>query len=191
MKQIQRVFFVAIFILGLVYMIWPGPTGINDIPALPDSVKSSEPGDTTQVANVAAYFSNMRRKEVTDFYRHQFGYLKIFGVVIPPIKLNRPPEEAYTYIRDQQASTYLEEYAYPLRDSIFVNGFEPFNEQGKPYKLGATDIQIDGVFYDTKTTLRYYGSSLIWRLILYFGIWIGMYFTFQTIKEIVRKKPWN
>jgi hypothetical protein len=125
MKQIQRVFFVAIFILGLVYMIWPGPTGINDIPALPDSVKSSEPGDTTQVANVAAYFSNMRRKEVTDFYRHQFGYLKIFGVVIPPIKLNRPPEEAYTYIRDQQASTYLEEYAYPLRDSIFVNGFEP------------------------------------------------------------------
>jgi hypothetical protein len=189
--MIQKIGLVLLFCLGLVYLMWPGPQTIRDIPALPESIKSTEPGDTTQVANVAAYFSNMRRQEVTDFYHRQFSYLTIFGVPIPPIKLNRPPEEAYTYIRDQQASTYLEEYVYPLRDSIYVNGFEPFNEQGKSYKLGATDIYIDGAFYDTKTTLRYYGSSMIWRLIVYIGIWIGGYFSYLTIKEILKKKPWN
>jgi hypothetical protein len=191
MKQIKRVGLLVIFCLGLVYILWPGPSSIEDIPALPQSVKSTEPGDTTQVANVAAYFSNMRRKDVTNFYHQKFSYLNIFGIPIPPIKLNRPPEEAYTYIRDQQASTYLEEYVYPLRDSIYVNGFEPFNEIGKPYKLGATDIQIDGVFYDTKTTIRYYGSAVVWRLIVYIGIWVGAYFSYLTVKEIIKKKPWN
>jgi hypothetical protein len=189
--MVKKILLASVFGLGLIYLLWPGPEAITDIQPLPESVKSSEPGDTTQVANVAAYFSNMRRKEVTDFYHQKFTYLTIFGFPIPPIKLNRPPEEAYMYIRDQQASTYLEEYVYPLRDSLYVNGFEPFNEQGKPYKLGATDIQIDGVFYDTKTTLRYYGSSIIWRLIIYVGIWIGFYFTYQTVKEILKKKPWN
>lgn len=191
MKLMPKISLALVFCLGLVYLLWPGPTSIGDVSALPDSVKSTEPGDTTQVTNVAAYFSNMRRKEVTSFYYQEFSYLTIFGIPIPPIKLNRPPEEAYTYIRDQQASTYLEEYIYPPRDSIYVNGFEPFNELGKPYKLGATDIFIDGVFYDTKTTIRYYGSSMVWRLIVYLGIWVGGYFSYLTIKEILRKKPWN
>jgi hypothetical protein len=187
----KKIIFTGLFFLGLIYLIWPGPSTIGDISALPQSTKSKEPGDTTQVTNVAAYFSNMRRQAVTRFYYQNFSYLNILGIPIPPIKLNRPPEESYTYIRDQQPSTYLEEYVYPFRDSIYVNGFEPFNEKGQPYKLGATDIYIEGAFYDTKTTIRYYGSSIVWRLIIYIGIWISFYFTYQTIREILRKKPWN
>ena len=189
--MIKKVVLGVLFLIGLIYLLLPGPTSIQDIPAIPESVKSTEPGDTTQVSNVAAYFSNMRRKDVTHFYHQQFSYLSFLGIQIPPLKLNRPPEEAYMYIRDQQASTYLEEYVYPLRDSIFVNGFEPFNEHGKAYRAGATDIFIDGVFYDTKTTVRYFGSPMIWRILIYIGIWIGFYFMYKTIKEILKKKPWN
>lgn len=187
----KKISLSLLFLLGLVYLLWPGPSAIQDIPALPDSVKSTEPGDTIQNPNVAAYFSNLRRSEVTDYYHQKFAYLNILGLPIPPLKLNRPPEEAYTYIRDQQASTYLEEYVYPFRDSLYVNGFEPFDLSGKPYQRGATDISIDGVFYDTKTTIRYYGSPLVWRIIVYLGIWIGFYFMYQTVKEILKKKPWN
>lgn len=189
--MIKKITLTLLFLFGLTYLLWPGPSSIQDIPALPESVKSTEPGDTVQNPNVAAYFSNLRRQEVTKFYRQQFSYLKIFGISISPIKLNRPPEEAYTYIRDQQPTTYLEEYVYPFRDSIYVNGFEPFDEKGKAYKKGATDIFINGNFYDTKTTIRYYGSSLIWRVLVYIGIWIGFYFMYLTVKEILKKKPWS
>lgn len=187
----KKVILVVLFLFGLTYVAWPGPSSINDIPPLPDSTKSTEPGDTTQVPNIAAYFSNYRRTEVTKYYRENFSYIKIFGIPVPPLRLNRPPEESYTFIRDQQATTYLEEYVYPLRDSIFVNGFEPFNENGKPYKTGATDIYIDGIFYDSKVTLRYYGSSLITRILIYAGIWVGGYFMYLTIGNVLKKKPWN
>lgn len=189
--MIKNVFLAILFLLGLTYLLLPGPSSVKDIAALPNSVKSSEPGDTIQVPNVAAYFSDMRRKEVTSFYLKEFSYLKIGGITIPPLRLNRPPEEAYTYIRDQQSSTYLEEYVYPFRDSVYVNGFEPFDIHGKAYKRGATDIFIDGKFFDTKTTIRYSGSSLVWRLVVYIGMWIGFYFTFLTIINVLKKKPWN
>lgn len=180
----KQVIFSLLFFAGFFYLIMPGPSSIGDIAPIPGSLKSKEPGDTIQVPNIAAYFSNDRRKEVTGFYTGEFTYLKFLGFSIPPIKLNHPPEEAYTYIRDQQASTYLEQYTYPLRDSIFVNGYEPFDINGKIYKRGATSIFIEGNYYDTKTTIRYYPSSVMWRIAIYFGIWISGYFLVKTAKLI-------
>ena len=168
----KRLITLLFFGLGLIYILWPTPSLDKNIPPLPQSLKSDEPGDTTQVKNVAAYFSNYRRSEAVKFYKDQFSYLNIFGFTIPPIRLNHPPEEAFTYIRDQQPSTFLEQYTYPLRDSLFVNGFEPFDEKGKPYRDGATDIYVNGSFYETKTTLRYFGSSAATRLVIYILIWI-------------------
>jgi hypothetical protein len=92
----------AVFLIGLIYLVWPGPNSISNIPPLPDSLKSDEPGDTTQNKDISAYFSNHRRKAVTDFYAENFAYMNILGIKIPPIKMNHPPEEAFTYIRDQQ-----------------------------------------------------------------------------------------
>jgi hypothetical protein len=186
--MIKKILLVVLFLIGLIYLVMPGPSSINDIQQLTDSLKSNEPGDTTQVSNIAAFFSNNRRKEVTDFYKDQFAYLKIFGVNIPPVKLNHPPEEAYNYIRDQQPSTYLEQYTYPLRDAIYVNGFEPFDVSGKPYKRGATSIFIEGNYYDTKTTIRYYGSSVIWRLLIYIGIWASILLLVNLSKQLLGKK---
>src|SRR5258708_3548859 len=138
----MRIVLIALFLVGLFYLLLPGPTKISDFPPLPGSLKSTEAGDTWQNPNNVAYFSKWWRSDVTAYYRKEYQKLncpdtglKIINpfCYLPPIRLNRPPEEAYQYIRDQQQSTYLEEFTYPLRDSIFVNGFEPFDKNGKPF----------------------------------------------------------
>lgn len=184
-----KLLLTAIFILGLTYLIWPGPASINDFPPLPDSLRSDEPGDTWENPNNAAYFSDLRRPEVVKYYKDKFSYLNIFGFKIPPLRSNHPPEEAFTYIRDQQQSTYLEQYSYPLRDALFINGFEPFDEKGKPWREGATTLyphEID--FYDSKTTIRYYGSSVSSRVVVYILIWVSMILLYKITKKAVSEK---
>lgn len=186
--MIKKVLLSVIFLLGLTYLLWPGPTHTNDFSPLPDSLKSDEPGDTYENPNNAAYFSNFRRPEVINFYKNEFSYLNIFGIQIPPLGSNHPPEEAFTHIRDQQPSTYLEQFSYPLRDSLFVNGFEPFDERGKPYREGATDIFIKDSFYESKTTLRYYGSSVFSRVIVYVLIWVSAFVLIKLSKRAIFEK---
>lgn len=184
----KKIIFIVFFLLGLIYLLWPGPSSIADFPGLPGSLRSNEPGDTYQHPSNAAYFSNFRRPEVISFYNSQFSYLNIFGFKIPPLRSNHPPEEAFTYIRDQQQSTYLEQFSYPLRDSLFVNGFEPFDEKGKPYREGATEIFTKDAFYLSKTTLRYYGSSIPSRLVIYFLIWVSMLLLYKLSKRAIFEK---
>lgn len=177
---------IILFVLGLIYIIWPGPSSINDIAQLPDSLKSDEPGDNQ--SEIVAYFSNGRRKDVTNFYKNQMSYLNIFMFTIPPIRSNHPPEEAFTYIKDQQPSTYLEQYSLPFRDALYVNGFEPFNAQGKPYREGATRIFVKNNFYDSKTTLHYYGSSLSIRIVIYILSWICIILLFKLSRKALTEK---
>lgn len=185
--SVKNLILLLLFLAGLIYLILPGPTSISGIPALPNSRKSTEPGDTYQNPNNAAYFSSHYRKFVTDFYKESFENLNVFGKFIPAIRLNHPPETAFQYIRDQQASTYLEEYLYPMRDSLFVNGYEPFDQMGRPFYKGITQIIVDGQYFDTKTTLRIYHSNLIYRVAVYTGIWILAIWLYtlwiRTIKE--------
>lgn len=168
-----------LFILGLVYLFWPGPSSISDFPPIPDSLKSDEPGDTVQTPNLAAYFSQYDRSQITSYYKDFFKNANF--LIIPPIRLNHPPEEAYQYVRDQQISTFLEEYVFPLRGSIFVNGYEPTVEnkiKNKESNFFGNSIQIKGNYYVSKTTLRYHPVPYLWRLLIYFGIWasfIGIY----------------
>jgi hypothetical protein len=186
--MILKKLLVLIFVIGLIYLVWPGPASINEIPELATSLKSDEPGDTTQNKNIAAYFSNNRREEVTGFYSGQFGYLNFLGFKIPPIRMNLPPEEAFTYIRDQQPSTYLEQFTYPFRDSLYVNGFEPFDEKGKEYRKGATQINIKGSYYLSKTTVRYYGSSVAVRVFLYILAWVCMILIYKLFRKALSDK---
>lgn len=183
-----RVLLAVLFILGLIYLIWPGPSSISDILPLNPSLKSDEPGDTIQNKNVVAYFSDYRRPEVTSYYKDSFSYLNFFGFKIPTISLNHPPEEAFTFIRDQQPSTYLEQFTYPLRDSLFVNGFEPFDITGKPYRIGATNIFINDSFYKTKTTLRYYNSPVYARVLVYILIWVSLLILIKLSKKAILEK---
>lgn len=157
----------------LLYMLVPGSRGISDFKPLPNSAKSNLSGDTIQVPNVSAYYSNHYRDFATKFYYDNFksNTLVPFG----PIRVNHPPEFAYQYIKDQTQSTYLEEYVYPLRDAIFVNGLEPFDVHGNPRYSGATPFAQDGQDFSTKVTLRYYPSPIGIRVIVWMAVMLAIY----------------
>lgn len=186
MTTFLKILFIFFSITLLVYMLLPGPSAIADFPALPNSVKSELEGDTIQVPNVAAYFSYNYRDFVIPYYN--YFYFKNTQLPFVPIRLNYPPEFAYTAIKDQTHSTYLEELVYPLRDSIFINGFEPFYQEGQPKFEGASKIGIHGIDYDTKVTLRYYSSPLWVKIIVWIGINISVIGLFFISKKAIFEK---
>ena len=190
--NLYQKFVIAIFFIGLIYMLLPGASSINNLPPLPGSTKSNLEGDTIQNPNIAAYFSDYRRGFITTFYREKFEKNLLFGIRIPSIAINHPPEAAYTYVRDQQESTFLEEYVYPLRESFFVNGYEPLIENRMFNKVDSeTDVANflhDGdSYFNSKATIRYYPSNIFLRTLNYLLFWIailGLYkLSIKVIKE--------
>ena len=174
MKKILKLLLAIFFILGFIYIILPGPASRDQIPALPDSQKSIEPGDTTQNPNNVGYYSDHRRSFITAFYYLAFQKMDPIGKLIPPIRLNYPPEDAFTYVRDQERSTFLEEYVYPLRESIFVNGYEPLVKNGRSISRDADFVIVDGMYFNSKTVVRIYPSPLSLRVVIYLGIWVSL-----------------
>ena len=85
--------------------------------------------------------------------------MKILGIEIPSYRLSYPPEEAYSIIRDQTRSVYLEEIVHPFRESFYVNGFVP--------KVEKDDIWYKGVHYDQKITVRYVPSDKNIRIVVF------------------------
>ncbi|MCL5409227.1 MAG: hypothetical protein M1607_00020 [Patescibacteria group bacterium] len=166
--KIIKIIFGLLSLLLLVYMLVPGPSSINDYPALPNAFQSTLSGDTWQVPNVKAYFSDNYRDFVVPFY--QQAYQQDSWLPLPPFRLNYPPEFAYTAIKDQTQSTYLEELVYPLKGSLFVNGLEPLYEDGTPKYWGAIKFVEGGQEYATKVTLRYYPSPWWARM----SVWLGI-----------------
>lgn len=180
----------TIFLLGLLYLIWPGPGSINDIHAIPDSKKSDEPGDTVQVGNLSAYFSLYKRDFITDFYYKDFSYLNILGIKIPAIRFNHPVEQAKISVRDQIQTTYIEEYSYPLRDSLFVNGYDKdvWNKLNHIRSDKNNEVLvINGEIFNSKTTIRYYSSPILLRIIIYIGIWIVSIKLFKVSLQALKK----
>lgn len=165
-------------------MIVPGPTKISDFKALPDSDKSTLAGDNiSQVSNAAGYFSNNYRKFVTDYYSK--NYQKKTWLPFPPLRLNHPPEFSWNVIKKHTDGTYLEEFVYPLRDSLYVNGFEPFYENKTSKYWGATKFNENGNTWYTKTTLRFYPSSIITRLIVWLGIVTSILLQYRLGRKII------
>ena len=180
----MKYFFIVLSLLFLVYLLWPAPASVNNFPALPNSLKSVEPGDTYQVPNVAAYYSDNYRRVVMPFYQQQFE--KLTNLPFPPLRINYPPEQAYTLVKDQTRSTYLEELVYPLRDSVFVNGYEPFYEDGQPIVPGMTQMVINNKVYNTKVTLKYYPSPLWTRFLTWMGVNVSVVLLWQLSRKFLR-----
>lgn len=181
--MMRRVFW-GFGVVFLIYLLLPGAKGIENFRALPNSIKSNLSGDTIQVPNVSAYYSNNYRKFTTEFYSENMKSNTWLPFL--PFRINHPPEFAYQYIKDQTQATYLEEYSYFLRDSLFVNGLEPFEENGKPRYWGATQFAQDGQSFDNKVTLRYYPSPVWARLIVWAGIMISIYFLWGQGREMLK-----
>lgn len=103
-----------------------------------------------------AYFTQGSRSEILDHYSMQFGHSGFFSLPLLQFLLNYPPEESFTLIRDQTKSSWLQELVHPGRESLYVNGFYPT----KPTE----QINIDGVHYVNKITVRYVPSHWATRL---------------------------
>lgn len=179
----MRILFIIFSILLLVYLLIPGPSSITDFPPLPNSAKSSLEGDTIQVPNVAGYFSDNNRDLATHFYRNEYQKRTWFPFL--PLRLNHPPEYAYTAIKVETHSTYLEEFYYPLRDSLFVNGMEPLFPDGTPKYTGAIKFDNEGRISDTKVTLRYYPSSILTRIVVWLGICLSIILLWKVGRRII------
>lgn len=181
MLKIAKLFFVFFIILGTLYLVLPAP---KEFPDLPNAVKSIEPGDTIQIANVSAYYTDMPRKEVVDFYFRYFSRSPFLNIPLISYKLNHPPERIREVLRDTQQSTYVEEIVHPLRESVFVNGFEWNNDPFTPPKQRIKNVLIvNGRTYQFKVTLFYQESEVWQRLIVFYLI---LFCSYQLIKNYMR-----
>ncbi|PIV01258.1 hypothetical protein COS54_01190 [Candidatus Shapirobacteria bacterium CG03_land_8_20_14_0_80_39_12] len=183
--KFKKVFFVITFFIGTFYLLLPVP---KNFPDLPGAVKSTEPGDTVQIANVSAYYTDMPRKDVVRFYQDYFSRSPFLGIPLITYKLNHPPERIREVLRDTQQSTYVEELIHPLRESVFINGFEwnndPFTSPGGRIK---NILVVNGKTYQFKVTL-YYQESKIWqRILIFYLILILIYLLVLSYRGILKR----
>lgn len=154
MKRITKILFILFSTLFALYLLLPNPT----FPEPPsDALQSNEPADTETPLR-RAYFTNYTREEVMAHYKDQFEKPVVFGIFLPSYRLNYPPEEAQTIIRDQTRSTFLEEIVHPFRESVYINGFKP------AYKKDA--ILIEGKDWYQKITVRFVPSNSFVRVVV-------------------------
>lgn len=136
---------LALFLVSSIYYLLLPTPGFPPPP--PGSYISQEPADTESVYR-KAFYTNFSRDQLIDYYTGLFDQ--------PFIRLNHPPEFSFEYIRDQTKSSWLEELVHIGKDSLYINGFYPT----KPTE----QINLNGVHYEAKITLRYIPSSPIPRL---------------------------
>lgn len=180
-------FLIGFFMLGLIYILIPGPSSIDDFSPIPDSLKSNEPGDTVQNPNITAYFSDYDRAKITNHYKDDFAGKFLFGKLIPPTTLNYPPRDAYVKIRDQLYVTFLEEYSYPLKGSIYVGGYEPVIQNDIEHMIHnfvGDHIHINDRYFNSKTTIRFYPAHWYYSLPIYLGLWIVGICLFKLFKRV-------
>lgn len=172
MIKLLKVFLFVLFILLSVYVFPKSP----EFPNPPsDFVQSGEPADI-ETSLRRGYYTNLSRAEVIAHYEKEFN--KGFDIYTP--RLNYPPEDAPVLIRDQTKSTFLEEIVHPLRESIYINGFEPKTEEYAQF--------YKGIRYNQKIIVRYIPSNLWIRLFAVTGSIISAYFL---LKEYQHAKKTN
>lgn len=172
---------LALFcVVFLGYLLLPNP----DFPKPPpDSIQSKEPADTETPLR-RAYFTNYTRAEVLNWYESQMKHSSYLNLPLPTYLLNYPPEDAATLIRDQTRSTFLEEIVHPIRESVYVNGFEPKDPKDA--------INIEGRPWRQKIIIRFVPTSIYVRIFAFAGIILSSYILFiswrKTIKDLFKEK---
>lgn len=181
MNKFFKILLAIFLLLGTFYLVLPAP---KDFPPLPQGLKSIEPGDTVQIANVSAYYTDTPREEVVDYYFKYFSRSPFLGIPLITYKLNQPPERIREVLRETQQSTYVEEIVHPFRESVFVSGFEWNND---PFTLPGRRIKniliVDGKTYQFKVTL-FYQESKVWQRLLVF--YLSVLFGYLLIKSYSR-----
>ena len=190
MKLPKKILIFLFLVVGTSYLLLPAKVNFPD---LPGAVKSIEPGDTIQIANVSAYYTDMARKDVVDFYFDYFSKSKFFNIPLITYKINHPPERIREILRDTQQSTYVEEIVHPFRESVFVNGFEWNNDPFTPPGSREQNILVvNGVTYQFKITI-FYQPSFVWQrlVIFYLSFGVGYLLVLEIAKFIKRLSKLN
>lgn len=176
LKKILISILIIFNLLAVFYLISPPPI----LPDLPNSAKSDLPGDTVQISNVTAYFTNMTRTEVMNFYKAYYSGLF-------RINLNHPPEKAQDIIIDTIQSYYLEEFVLPFKESLFINGYEWENDVfTKIESRSKNKLIYHDKEYKAKITLRRFPTPFLNRLIAFFATEIGIITTLLVFKKVFR-----
>jgi len=177
MNSKKYIVLILINLLALAYLAYPLP----QIPNLTNSIKSTEPGDTTQLQNVSAFYNNLERPDVINFYVD--NYQKKHPLAI---KLNHPPEKAKTIIKDTIQTYYLEEIIIPFKQSLFINGY---NWQKDVFTTPQARIKnkmlVGNQEFTTKVTLKTYtASSMILSYFILLLIQATVIYTLHTYKQV-------
>jgi hypothetical protein len=178
MKKTLYLILVITYLLGIVYLIKPSP----QTPDLSDSFRSTEPGDTYQHPEQKAFYTDKYRTQALNELQSQWSVLSLPFL---DYRLNYPPEEVATLVREQLYSSYLEEIVHPLRESLFVNGWEPSNSPKYSY-LPAEDrptIITEGNLYNSKVTIRPVYSPIWIRLIVWTAIFPAGFLVYLSLKK--------
>lgn len=176
-KKTLIVLFCFFNILALVYLLSPTPK----LPDLANSIKSDEPGDTVQITNVSAYYTNMTRTEVMNFYKAY--YSGPFRII-----LNHPPEKAKEIIRDTIQSYYFEEFVLPFKESLYINGFEWENDVFTvPEKRIKNKLIFQGKEYKAKITIRTFPTSPSKRIIAFLFTEFSVIISILIFKSFIKK----
>lgn len=145
MKTLVKIVFALFGICLLVYLVWPAPHFPD---TLWDYTSSTEPADKETPLR-RGYYTNLTREQLMSHYAKEFGWGE---------RLNYPPEEAQTIIRDQTKATFLEEVVHPMRESIFVAGNELGPNQGF--------FVVDGKEFKQKVIVKYVPSNVFTRVLI-------------------------
>jgi hypothetical protein len=173
MKKILLTLFILFNVLSFVYLISPTPK----LPDLPNSLKSTLPGDTTQIENVSAYFTNLSRTEVINFYK--VNYPSAFR-----IKINHPPEKSRDIFVDTIQSYYLEEFIIPFKETLYINGFDWENDVfTKPENRAKNKLLYEDKVFKTKVTIRTFPVSVPKRILNFYLTEIGIILIFLIYKK--------
>ncbi len=186
MKLVTRLLILFLYLSGLVYLALPQP----EVVALPNALRSTEPGDTWQNPDQSAYYTDLGRSQVLEYYQDTFS-LNLFGLTLPSYRLNYPPEDSRVYIRDHLLTYYLEEINHPLRESLFVAGWNPRLSPISNYLFDSQydrwAMVIDGVEYQSKVTLKPYYSSPYTRFFIWTSIFPLTYLVFNHFRLSLKR----
>ncbi len=185
MKKLFLVFALLVYLFGIAYLLLPSPS----LPAIPNSFKSDEPGDTWQHPDQPAYYTDLSRNEALTYLQNSFS-INLLGLRLPSYRLNYRPEDATQYIREQLLTYYLEEIVYPLRESLFVHGWNPrlspISAQLFDVQRNRWEIIREGKEYQSKVTLKAYYSPIWIRLLIWTGIFPLAWLLAKQTKASVR-----
>ncbi|HJY98775.1 MAG TPA: hypothetical protein VJ227_03605 [Patescibacteria group bacterium] len=174
--KVIKIIFFAFSLVLFAYLSLPN----FDFPLPPsDSLTSDEPADSETPLR-RAYFTDFTREEVLRWYEAQMKNSEFLGIPLPTFRLNYPPEEAQTIIRDQTRSTFLQEIVHPMRESVYINGFEPADPKDA--------VIIKGRHFRQKIIVRFVPSSFPVRLISFFGVILSSVILFKSYAKTFKHR---